>query len=464
VKPLRAFFAAVGIAAVAACGRDPDLAAGNLPAVGRGPATATLLQVPRNGGIARLYRVPTLEASTWKVQDKLPPLERLIGSDPDQGVVYFLDRKRNVVGIDLETHRVRTYTEQVRNAVVGPDGSLFTVDTGQVVTQLVRRTPVRFRSKLQGAPQELSATMSGSLLARIGGKKPALEVLGPDQAPTTTPIAAGDMSESFWGDLVAVAGEGGVTVYQIQGKEKPRMLDVDGAKAAMFSPSGHRLYVVRETGTLVIFDRYSWDKLDEVALPGPAVALRGDLYGQWVLIRPALGDSAWVFDVGQGRLAGTAPAHWEGNLPQVVSPNALLSRRGDSLVVIDLGAKDFPRRGGVDGAEQDLFIPLAWHPEQDEPVPAESDSAALAAAADSARGGATVYLQVSSSQNPAWADELSQRLRAAGLPASVLRPKRSDEPHRVVVGPYPTREQAEEAGRKLGMPSFVVTTQDQPAP
>jgi cell division septation protein DedD len=75
-----------------------------------------------------------------------------------------------------------------------------------------------------------------------------------------------------------------------------------------------------------------------------------------------------------------------------------------------------------------------------------------------------VYLQVSSSQNPVWADELSQRLRAAGLPATVLRPRRSDEPHRVVLGPYPTREQAEEAGRKIGMPSFVVTTQDQATP
>jgi sporulation related protein len=455
--------AAAGLAAAVACGRDPDLAAGNLPAVGRGPAAATLLQVPRAGGVPRLYRVPTLESSSWKVQDKLPPLERLVGSDPDQGVVYFLDRKHNVVGIDLETHRVRTYTEQVRNAVVGPDGSLFTIDTGEVVTQLVRRTPVRFRSKLQGTPLELSATMNGSLLARIGGKAPALEVLGPDQAPTTTPIAAGDMVESFWGDLVAVAGGGKVTVYQIQGKEKPRTLDVDEAKAAMFSPSGHRLYVVRESGALVIFDRYSWDKLEEVDLPGPAVGLLGDLYGQWVLIRPALGDSAWVFDVGHGHLAGTAPAHWEGNLPQVVSPSTLLTRQGDSLVALDLGTRGFPRRGAVAGAEADLFIPLAWRPEQDEPIPAESDSAVLAAAADSAKGGATVYLQVSSSQNPAWADELSQRLRAAGLPATVLRPRRSDEPHRVVVGPYPTREQAESAGRKLGMPSFVVTAQDQPA-
>jgi sporulation related protein len=452
----------LALVTLAACGKDPDLAAGNLPAVGRGPTTATLLRVPREGGLTRLYRVPGLDASSWKMQDKLPPLERVIGADPEQGLVYCLDRKRNVVGIDLETHRVRTYTEQVRNAFVGPDGSLFTIDTGDVVTQLVRRTPVRFRSKLQGTPQELNATMSGSVLARVAGKKPGLEVLGPDQAPTTTTIADGDMTQTLWGDLVAVAGPKGVTVYQTQGKEKPRTLDVDGAKAAMFSPSGHRLYVVRETGTLVIFDRYSWDKLDEVDLPGPAVALRGDLYGQWVLIRPAIGDSAWVFDVGRNHLVGSAPAHWEGSLPQVVSPNTLLTRQGDRLVALDLGAKDFPRRGAIDDSTEDLFIPLAWHPAQDEPVPAESDSASLAAA-DSTRG-ATVYLQVSSSQNPAWADELSQRLRAAGLPASVLKPKRSDEPHRVVLGPYPTREQAEEAGRKIGMPSFVVTTQDQATP
>ena len=367
---LRAWTTALALAVLAACGGEPDLASGNLPAVGRGPATATLLRVPRDGGLARLYRVPGLDASSWKMQDKLPPLERLVGADPDQGVVYFLDRKRNVVGIDLETHRVRTYTEQVRNAFVGPDGSLFTIDTAEVVTQLVRRTPVRFRSKLQGTPQELNATMSGSVLARVGGKKPGLEVLGPDQAPTTTAVADGDMTQTFWGDLVAVAGSSGVTVYQTQGKEKPRTLDVDGAKAVLFSPSGHRLYVVRETGVLVIFDRYSWDKLDEIDLPGPAVALRGDLYGQWVLIRPAIGDSAWVFDVGRDRLVGAAPARWEGSMPQVVSPNTLLTRQGDRLVALDLGAKDFARRGAIDESTDDLFIPLAWHPAQDEPVPA----------------------------------------------------------------------------------------------
>ena len=94
--------------------------------------------------------------------------------------------------------------------------------------------------------------------------------------------------------------------------------------------------------------------------------------------------------------------------------------------------------------------------------PSQTDSSAVAAA-DSEAAAPSVYLQVSSSQNPSWANELSEKLRAAGLPASVLPPKRSDEAFRVVLGPYPSRDQAEETGRKIGMPSFVVTAQDEAA-
>jgi len=67
-----------------------------------------------------------------------------------------------------------------------------------------------------------------------------------------------------------------------------------------------------------------------------------------------------------------------------------------------------------------------------------------------------VYLQISSSQNPEWARDLRDQLRQAGLGASVLEPQRDDDPYRVVVGPYPSREAAEEASRKLGRPSFII--------
>ena len=131
-------------------------------------------------------------------------------------------------------------------------------------------------------------------------------------------------------------------------------------------------------------------------------------------------------------------------------------------MTVDLGTEGFPERGSLRGAARDTWLPLAWHPQQDEGAEEPVDTA-LAAAADSAGAGRNVYLQVSSSQNPTWADELSQKLRTAGLPASVLKPSRSDEAYRVVLGPYATREQAEETGRRIGMPSFVVTPSDPPS-
>ena len=457
--------AALG-AALAGCGGEPDLAAaGNLPAVGRAPETATVLRVPREGGAARLYRVPTLEPSAWKLDAKLPPLERTLGTDAEQGFVFLLDKKRNVVALDLETRRIRPSLEHVRLATVGPDGALYAVDTAGNVVRVVRRTPVRFRNKLQGTAQELSATMGGMLVARLAGDQPRLEVLGSDRPPATFPVAEGRQALSFWGDLVAVAADSAVVVYEIEGDsdgDRDRVsIPVSGdAKAVMFSPSGHRIYVARATDGLLVLDRVSGQELLEIDLPGPAVGLSGDRYGQWVLVRPATGDSAWVVDIGTGRHAGTVEVEWDADLPAILSPNTLLTRRGKDLVALDLSRDGFPPRGRVEGGAGDGWLPLAWHPAEDEDVPADADSAALAAAADSAAKARSVYLQVSSSQNPAWAEELSQKLKAAGLPASVLKPARTDEAYRVVLGPYATREQAEETGRGIGMPSFVVTTQE----
>ena len=457
---LRHAIAAMGLsAALAGCGGEPDLAAaGNLPAVGRGLEAATV----------RLYRVPTLEPSAWKLTDKLPPLQRTLGVDPEQGFVFLLDQKRNVVVLDLETRRIRPSLEQVRQATVGPDGALYVVDTASNVVQVVRRTPVRFRNKLQGAPRDLEATMGGMLVARLAGDKPRLEVLGSDRPPATFPVVEGQQALSFWGDLIAVAADSAVVLYEVEGdsdgdRDKIAIPVSGTAKAVMFSPSGHRIYVARATDGLLVLDRVSGEELFEVDLPGPAIGLSGDRYGQWLLVRPATGDSAWVVDIGRGRRVGTVQVEWDADLPAMLSPNTLLTRRGKDLVALDLSRDGFPLRGRIEGGAGDGWVPLAWHPEQEENVPMDADSAALAAAADSAANAPSVYLQVSSSQNPTWAEELSQKLKAAGLPASVLKPARSDEAYRVVLGPYATREQAEETGRGIGMPSFVVTTKDSPS-
>jgi hypothetical protein len=426
-------------------------------------ASVTALRIPRDGGLARLYRVPTLDSAAWIPAEKLPPLDRVVGAAPEQGLVFSLDRKNNIVALDLDTRRVRTFLENVRYATVGPDGALYAVDTGSTVIQFVRRAPVRFRSKLQGKPAELYGTMGGALLARLAGNRPALEFLGSDQPPTSTPLPAGQVASTLLGDMIAVAADSAVVLLTPQNKTKPRVIPIEGdARAVLFSPSGHRLYVARAAAPLLILDRFEGTRLREIQLPGPARALRGDLYGSWLLVRPENADSVWVIDVGTGKYRGATTARWTDDLPAVAPPHTLLVRRGTDLVALDLSSEGFPEVGRVEGGAADFWLPLPWHPAQEDELPIEADSAALANA-DTTGGRPTVYLQVSSSQNPTWASELSERLRAAGLPASVLTPRRAEEAYRVVLGPYATREEAEQTGRKLGMPSFIVTAQDQSA-
>ncbi len=419
--------------------------------------------MPAGGGVARLYRLPSLDPSSWVIEDKLPRVERPIGADAEQGLVYVLDGKQNVVALDLETRRVRTSLEQIRYAAVGPDGALYAVDTGSTVTQLVRRTPVRFRSKLQGTPAELHGTMSGAVLARLTGPAPVLETLGSDQAPTSTTLASGPLATSLYGDLVAVAADTAVILYAPQAKTRPLSLPVSGhARAALFSPSGHRVYVAQEDHRLLVFDRFSGAQIQTIDLPGGARGLRGDQYGQWLMVQPDSGDSAWVIDIGRGRRSATVTTKWAADLPAIASPNTLLARAGKDVIARDLGKTGLPETGRVADGADDFWLVIGWRPAQDVETVATSDSAAVAAA-DSEAAAPSVYLQVSSSQNPSWANELSDKLRAAGLPAAVLPPKRSDEAYRVVLGPYASREQAEETGRKIGMPSFVVTAQDEAA-
>lgn len=443
----------------AACGRGPDLAS-KPPAASRGLTTVSVLRIPRDGGTARLYRVPALDSASWKPADKLPPVERPVGAAPEQGLVFVLDRKSNVAALDLDTRRVRNYLENVRYATVGPDGALYVVDTASSVVQLVRRAPVRFRSKLQGKPTELFGTMDGALVARLGGNQPALQFLGSDQAPTSTPIPDGQIASTFLGDVVAVAADSAVVLYAPGRKSEPRSITVSGdARAVLFSPSGHRLYVAQAAAPLLVLDRFEGTTLREIELPGPARELRGDLYGNWILVRPEQGDSVWVIDVGTGRYVGSTEARWTADLPAVAPPYTLLVRRGADLVALDLSATGFTELARIEGGAADFWLPLAWHPAEETRIPFESDS--MMVASDTGPARPTVYLQVSSSQNPTWANELSDKLSAAGLPASVLPPRRSEEAFRVVLGPYATREQAMETSRKLGMPSFIVTAQDQ---
>jgi hypothetical protein len=189
-----------------------------------------------------------------------------------------------------------------------------------------------------------------------------------------------------------------------------------------------------------------------------------------MLVRPPKADSVWVVDLATNRVAASVPGSWGPDLPLVAGAATLVTRQGADIASFDLRHAPPKRVAALGDAGTDLWLTTPWVPRERIPAAvaaAESatviqDSALVPDSARTASDDSTgVYLQVSTSQNPEWAGQLAKTLKDAGFPSRVLDPRGPDDGYRVVVGPYPNREAAEENGRKLGRPFFVLR---EPAP
>ncbi len=415
---------------------------------------ASLLRLPRAGGAPTVYRLPRLADADWVRTGEFPPLRSVIGADLDQRVVFAADSSDRIVALDLENGKVRAYLSGARTSIMGPDGTLYTVDDSNQVTQIARRSPARFRGRLPGRPRDLFGTLNDEVLALVPGPTSQLVALSHDQPARKASLPAGEAAASMWGDLVAVAADTAVILYDPSGDPGIRSIPVDGgARAVAFSASGHRIFVALNQGGLLEIDRFSDRVLRTIKLPGTAVAIRPAGYGQWLLIRPADADSLWIVDVSTGQYLSDWATRWSADLPTVAGLSILVLRQGKDIVAHDLAATGWPETGRVPGGGADLWLPIAWTPEGGT-APTRIDSAPPATTPESTPS-ARVFLQVSSSQNPSWAEDLARQLRDVGLSASVLKPARPGDGYRVVLGPYDSRETAEAEGRKLGRPFFI---------
>jgi hypothetical protein len=451
--PIRSSQLAVGaLLCITGCGGEQaGQALGEFAALNPFTASTTLLRLPAEGGVPILYRSHTLTDIPWKrAPDSFPALRRPIGTDLDQRLVFALDRTKQIVGLDLETGKVRAFVEDVADAFLSPDGTLFAVGTDSTVTQLHRRTAVRWSQKMAGSPRVLFGTLQHDVIALTQGEPPVLNIMRADLEPAVLDVPSGPAVATAWGDLLAIAAETALVVYEPKADPALRSIDIPGtAQAVAFSPSGHRIYVSGESKRLLEVDRDGEKVRRRITLPGPPQALRSSLYGGWLLARPASLDSVWVVDLTSGKLRGAVAGAWSGDLPTVIG-DVLLLRQGDDVVAFDLKTDLMPEVSRIAHGALDFYLPLPWIPEETGTVLAtEGDEA------DGAAEAAAIYLQVSSSQNPEWAQDFATRLSAAGLAASVLSPRPDEEAYRVVIGPYRTREEADSVGRELGAPYFI---------
>lgn len=443
---------------LAGCGDAADPPEQAPAALDRTPPSR-LVRLDRSGGDARVYDLPGLSVSDWEARNRLPAIDAVIGSSTTPAQVVLRDSRGNLVALGLESRRSRTLDEDVALGAIGADGSLYTVDTAGRAFEAGRRTPQRYAHAFAGVPDYLSAGAEGRLIG-VDTSAPALEVLRPSDTLRVVPIASGRVALTSWGDLAAVAADTALLLYQPASDDPPRSVEIEGAVDVAFSPSGHRVYVLAREGELLTVDRFSRRVRGTINLPGEGAALRAGNFGRWLLVAAAGGNSAWVVDLDADSLVGEVPTPWNAQFPLLTSPNVMVTADGDDVVARSLTGAGFPETGRVADAAGDAWVSVTWGPDGVEAGPEDTGEAVAAdsssgSAADSASG-EQVFLQVSSSQNPEWAQALADKLGAADLDASVLQPSGENTGYRVVLGPFGSREEAEAAGRSLGMPYFVI--------
>jgi hypothetical protein len=260
------------------------------------------------------------------------------------------------------------------------------------------------------------------------------------------------------------------------------------------TPSGDRLYVVTESDAVDVYDRYSGNVVSRVTLPGVVTDLRMDATGRYVLARSALGDTAWIISTASNRLLGAFEGKWRSDLPAVGVDGAIATVRGGDVVFID--PSNLEVVGRAQGGAADEWFFMLWNGFRpraqgiDQPVQFSwrgQDSLMAAALGDTGRiafvGGAAdsvgkaaekAQSRIDSVRPPAapvrtaWTvsfavvlNEERARAQAAdivveGERAHVVAGRSGETPvFRVVLGPYPTRADAERIGRASGRQYWI---------
>lgn len=481
---------ALTLVLAAACGpadRPQQSAAHDAPSASqfRGP-DALVLRVPRAGGRARVVAYPAMDSVVWSAPGA-PRIGQVLGFNPDEGVITFVDQAGVPGRIDLRLGEVSRAGSRYRlTGARSEDGSaVFGIAGGRMV-----RFTATGRWELD-EPEPVTAVYpqgdgSAIVLGRAeGGAATLWRVFPPNTDILDSGRAVGLADEGprlQAGDRLYLASDSGFTVVQSRDLEAAAPIElVAPPRAATATPSGDRVFIAVEgDANLAVFERYRGRLGASAPLPGVPRALRMDPLGRYLIVRPQEGDSAWVIAVGTSKLIGTIRTAWRSDLPFVAPDGAIATAQGDDVVFVD-GATLRAGRRVEDGAE-DYWYPFQWtgfRPRAeglDRPVEfevgtsdtaADSSLAAAAAAADSAAGGDTTITDAPAAAER-WivsfaavlvessAQELARQVTVDGQRARVAVTLRDGVPvHRVILGPYPSREKAEQVGRAAGRPYWV---------
>ncbi len=468
-----------------------------------------ILRIPRSGGAVRAYRYPQLDSVIWTSGTNASAPGRILAFDADAGSLAYVDKNGVPGRIDLRSGNVAVATRAKLTSVSSSDGwSIYGIAANGSVTRLTPSGDWTFappkRARLVLPQQDgtlLVLTDHGTDLGIIRVRPPDTAVTDSASVPDAPRVLHAQVGDRVYfgidSSLIALRGRN----LQVS----PALHLGDGVRAVAPTPSGDRLFVATDSSrTLAVVDRYRDQIERSIELPGVVSALRMDPLGRYILARSAKGDSAWVVAVGTARVIGSVATDWRDDLPVVAPDGALLLAQGDDVSIVD--GETLRPRSDVRGGARDFWHAIIWNGfrpragELDQPVTfADSDSAAIADTADTTiapappklipdtANGQTVPGQTTAPRTPrtaiprpapprlpvdtpataaqpprpkgwivsfaAFVSEQPARQRAAtitveGQKARVVTGETNGTTiYRVILGPYPTKADAERIGR-----------------
>jgi hypothetical protein len=443
----------------------------------RGP-DALLLRVPRNGGVARVTAYPQLDSTVWTSSDAAPALDRVLAFDADAGLIAAANTKGAPVWIDLRLGGVTTAGKGNVRGLTSVDGS--TIYGAGTDGAVARFTPTgNWVFKTPQAARAVFPQANGSILV-LGGRGDNARIwrVHPPDTTITDTLRAANVTGGAGaplGDRVFLTRSPSDVISL-----RTRTLDL-GAPiplghrpiAIETTPSGDRAYVALDSSaTLIGIDPYQNRVVSRTTLPGMPRDIRVDPFGRYVLVRAATGDSVWVVSIGTDQVVRTVHSPWRGDVPFVAVDGAIVTIDGADVVLS--GATDVRVPGGA----SDFWYPFVWNglrprnaaldqqptfaPDSDTvvvalPAPAETTVVAPPPPpVDSAKLGFTVSFAVLLDE--ATARDRASRISVNGQTARVVTGMTAGTTVlRVVLGPFPTREEAERVGRAANH-AYVVYT------
>ena len=484
----------LSIFALAACsdsrGPQGDGATAFAAAYGQDPIA---LRVARGGGQVRAYQYPRLDSAIWTSTQSVGSQPRVLAFDPESGLEAFVDRSGVPGWVDLRVGTVKPGRSSKLDVLTSTDASaIFGVTRDTVIH---RSTPGGEWEFVTDDPvKALFPITDGSLivLTTRGDASTLLRLRPPERTITATKTVP---APSAWvmsplGDRLYLSFGSDVVALNASTFDEAARVRFDGPVLALTTtPSGDRVFVATEgSKDIAVLDRYSGERAEAVVLPGAAKELRIDPLGRLLLARPDTGDSVWVINIGTNDVVGALPSTWRADLPNVGPDGAVATVSGRD-VHFTIPGQLRPRMIVRDGANE-VWHFVFWNgfrpraPGIDQPVvfaidttyyaPPVSDSLATPVPTSSDTTGTrpTVVavdtmnlrpppvsvwsVQVAAVLSEERAREIARTIRVDGATPRVISSSVDGaRVFRVVLGPFPTRAEADRVGRESGRDYWV---------